>query len=209
MYKTILLDIDGTILDSEKGLILAFQKSLKDNLGLKKGIKDLESIIGMEEEEATRLFTDNDFYKKKIISEWSNNVKNSKERAQLFPDVEDTLMMLKKKGTKLGIVTSKTNLHMKNEFNHLGINNYFDVIVTLNSVTHPKPHPEPLELALKKTKSKKNETLFIGDSIFDLDCAKNTGVDFALASWGAKSNDRLYKNPIILNTFKDILNYAK
>lgn len=205
MYKTIILDIDGTILDSERVLLSAFQKCLKETMGLEKSIEDLELIIGMKEDEVAKLFTNNDFEKKKIISQWSNNVKNSEERAQLYPHVEATLSTLKKNGIKLGIVTSKKDLHMKNEFNHLGINKYFDVIVTSDSVTNAKPHPEPLELAIKKTNSKKNETLFVGDSIFDLGCAENTGVDFALASWGAKSDDRLYKTSIILNSFKDLL----
>lgn len=209
MYKTIILDIDGTILDSEKVLLLSFQKSLKETIGLEKNLKELELIIGMEENNAAKLFTDNNLNQKKITTNWSNNVIEFKNFANLFPYVEDTLKNLKHNGIKLGIATSKKDLHMKNEFNHLGINHYFDVIITIDNVKNPKPHPESLELAIRKMNSKKSETLFIGDSIFDLKCAENAGVDFALASWGAKPDERLYKSLIILNSFKDILYYIK
>ncbi|NLM68324.1 MAG: HAD family hydrolase [Enterococcus sp.] len=208
MYKTILLDIDGTILDSEKVLLSALQESIRDTIGLKTNFKDLEVTIGMREEEVSRLFTDNTFEQKKIITQWSNNIKNTKNRAQLFPHVESTLFNLKKNGVELGIVTSKTDLHMENDFNYLGINKYFSVIVTSDNVINPKPHPEPLELAIKKIETNKNETLYVGDSIFDFYCAKNAGVDFALATWGAKDDDKLYNNSIILNDFKDILDFA-
>ena len=208
MYKTILLDIDGTILDSEKVLLSSLQKSVQDVIGLKINFKDLEATIGMEELEVSRLFTSSSFDQQEIITRWSDNIKNTKERAQLYPHVETTLSNLYKNGTKLGIVTSKTNLHMENDFNYLGINKYFSAIITSDSVVNTKPHPEPIELAIKKLEASKKETLYIGDSIFDLGCAKNAGVDFALATWGAKDDDRLYNDSIILKSFKDILKFV-
>ena len=47
MYKTILFDIDGTLLDSEKNLLTAFQSALRDVLHISRGLAELEAIIGL------------------------------------------------------------------------------------------------------------------------------------------------------------------
>ena len=49
-----------------------------------------------------------------------------------------------------------------------------------------KPYPDQLLKIIKKTKIKKNNCIFIGDTIFDKKAAVAAGIDFALASYGYK-----------------------
>lgn len=51
-----------------------------------------------------------------------------------------------------------------------------------------------------------NQAVYIGDSIYDMQCAKSTGVKFALALWGSKTRADFEKADYVLNTPKDILN---
>ena len=57
MYKTILFDIDGTLLDSEKNLLTAFQSALRDVLHISRDRQNLEQFSGLNEKKAALLFT--------------------------------------------------------------------------------------------------------------------------------------------------------
>lgn len=207
MYKTILFDIDGTLLDSEKNLLTAFQSALRDVLHISRGLAELEAIIGLHEKKAAALFTADPKEQDCIIKRWTQYVKNSPAPPPLFPLVVSTLLELKKRQIVTGIVTSKTKEHMENDFNKHNITGMFDVIITSDQVSCPKPHPEPLALALQKTGSAKDTSLYVGDTYSDLLCAQNCGISFALALWGAKEDPRLSKADHKLRQFSDLLAY--
>ncbi|WP_270778764.1 HAD family hydrolase [Holdemanella biformis] len=206
MYKTILFDIDGTLIDSEKYLMDALNKALKDIFNLSLTIKDFEFLLGKTETEIAKLVTSNKSLQKKLTKEWTKNVSLQKEPPILFNNVLETLYILKKRNIKIGIVTSKTKIHMKNDFDKLNINHLFDVIVNADMVTNTKPNAEPLLAAIKKLHSTPNDTLFIGDTHSDLECARNANIKFGLALWGTKLH---LDDPKILylNSFEDVINY--
>ena len=85
---------------------------------------------------------------------------------------------------KLGIVTSKTKAEFDEEVTHFGLNKYFGVIICADDTKKHKPNPEPLLKYMELANAKPEETLYIGDSIYDMQCAKSSGVDFAFAKWG-------------------------
>lgn len=206
MYKTILFDIDGTLIDSEKYLIDALNKALKDIFNLSLTIKDFEFLLGKTETEIAKLVTSHKRLQNKLTKEWTKNVSLQKEPPTLFNNVLETLHILKEKNIKIGIVTSKTKIHMKNDFDKLNINHLFDVIVNADMVTNTKPNAEPLLVAMEKLQATSDETLFIGDTNSDLECAKNANVKFGLALWGTKLHlDD--PNILYLNSFEDVLNY--
>ena len=49
-----------------------------------------------------------------------------------------------------------------------------------------KPSPAPMLRYMELTGATPAETLFVGDTVFDAECAHGAGVDFALAVWGAQ-----------------------
>ncbi|MEG0450304.1 MAG: HAD hydrolase-like protein, partial [Lysinibacillus sp.] len=69
-----------------------------------------------------------------------------------------------------------------------------------------KPHPEPLLVCLEGLHATKNEAVYIGDSIYDMQCANSAGVKFALALWGSKTTNGFESADYVLNAPKDILN---
>ena len=47
-----------------------------------------------------------------------------------------------------------------------------------------KPEPGPLLKYMERTGAKPSEVLYVGDTVYDMQCARGAGVDFALARWG-------------------------
>jgi pyrophosphatase PpaX len=66
----------------------------------------------------------------------------------------------------------------------VGLEGAFEVIVGADSVTHPKPHPEPVLKALELLAADPARTVFIGDSRHDLECGRAACVKTAAVLWG-------------------------
>ena len=92
---------------------------------------------------------------------------------------------LSERGVRLGIVTSRTRAEM--DMNAIGpYLPLFQAVVSADMVSHPKPHPEPLETCLSLLGVPREEALYVGDSLPDRGCSAGAGVDFALGLWGTR-----------------------
>lgn len=105
------------------------------------------------------------------------------DRITLFPGIKEMLGQLKDLGYKLAIVTSRAELTTNEALEKYEIQDYFDVVVTCDDTDKHKPDPEPVFIALKKLNSNADESLMIGDSMYDISCAKNAGVLSVLVGW--------------------------
>ena len=204
MIDTILLDIDGTMLDSKSCLLSCLKLALKKTLDIEVPISTLESTMGMHEKEVAALFTKQPIKQQELQDSWTYYVKNNPNLPNLYHDVQDTLLFLKSKNIKLGIVTSKTKEHMKNDFYKLNINHLFDIIVTSDDITHPKPDGEPITYALNQLNSQKEYSIYVGDTYSDYLSACHAGVTFYLASWDLSADSSLDKIKNRLVRFADL-----
>ncbi|MEG1409772.1 MAG: HAD family hydrolase [Terrisporobacter sp.] len=183
MYKLIVFDIDGTLLDTEVAVLKGLKKCLNDHHNINVELKDLEFAIGMPGDEVFANFGINDdgF----SYSKWIKYVDDFRDEINLFNGIEETLQCLKNKNITLGIATSKTRYEYDTTVKSFGINDYFDHVVCIDEVSNPKPHGEPLLKILNEANLSNNEALFLGDTSFDIECARNADIDFGLALWGA------------------------
>src|SRR5699024_10472546 len=85
------------------------------------------------------------------------------------------------------------------------LSNIFHYIISASDTENHKPHPDPLLFCLKELGADKNETVYIGDSIYDMQSAKSAGIKFALALWGSKTIKGFETADYILNKPRDIL----
>lgn len=201
MYKLIIFDIDGTLLDTEVAVLKGLQKCLKEHHNITSELKDLEFAIGMPGNEVFANFNIND--DGSSYNKWIKYIDDFKNEINLFDGIEDTLKYLKEKDIILGIATSKTRYEYNTTVKSFNINNYFDYVICIDEVTNPKPHEEAILKILEKSSISKDKALFIGDTYFDIECARNANIDFGLALWGAheKCRDLCYKH---FDTPKDI-----
>jgi pyrophosphatase PpaX len=90
-----------------------------------------------------------------------------------------------------GVVTSKGDALATRGLTHVGLAQYFDVIVGCDSCTRHKPDPEPVLLALERLGYEPNEAVFIGDSVHDVAAGNAAGVTTIAALWGPFSHSDL------------------
>jgi pyrophosphatase PpaX len=69
-------------------------------------------------------------------------------------------------------------------FKRLGIEPWFDVVVTCDDTVTHKPDPEPIQLALERLGARPADAAYVGDSPFDVAAARAAGVFAVAVSWG-------------------------
>jgi HAD superfamily hydrolase (TIGR01549 family) len=126
---------------------------------------------------------------------------------KLFAGAQDIIEELYLNNYTLGIVTSRLGFTAMKILEMYNIAKYFKSIITADMCANHKPHPEPLLRCMNEIDGIKSETIFIGDTVFDLECAKNAGIKSILVSWSNLDMDSLSEKPdFVINRFEDIKN---
>ena len=206
MFKYVIFDVDGTILDTEKAILKSLQKVLKEE-GEDYQQEDLRFALGIPGDATLKRLGIPDI--ERVSPKWSQTVLEFSQEVHIFDGLKEVIEALSASPIRTGIVTSKTKQEVIDEFDPFGISNHFEHIICATDTKNHKPHPEPLLVCLERLKAIKDESIYIGDSIYDMQCAKSAGVKFALALWGSKSTEGFESADFILKEPKDILGLIK
>lgn len=198
-----IFDVDGTILDTEKAILKSLQKVLREE-GKDYQLEDLRFALGIPGKETLRRLDVIDV--ERIHPKWAQIVLEFSQEVQMFKDIKEIIKVLSESPIRTGIVTSKTKQELIDEFEPFGLSSFFEHTICEDDTENHKPHPEPLLVCLERLNATKNEAIYIGDSIYDMQCANSAGVKFALALWGSKTTKGFESADYVLNAPKDILN---
>ena len=187
-YRHIVFDVDGTLVDSESCILHAFRDALERQSGKKYPLEELTFCLGITGADAVKRFPELDG--DRLLEEWTAGLETYAHTAGIFPGIPELLTTLKNRGCQLGVATSRTHAEFDKDLERSGLGALFgQVICADDSETH-KPQPGPLLKYMELTGAKREEILYVGDSLYDSLCAQGAGVDFALAVWGSHTKDR-------------------
>lgn len=206
MFKYVIFDVDGTILDTENAILKSLQKVLKEE-GKDYQLEDLRFALGIPGIETLKKLNVTDL--ERIHPIWSETVLEFSHEVSVFQDIENVIKTLSESAVRNGIVTSKTKQELIDEFEPFGLSSFFEYTICASDTEKHKPHPEPLLACLDGLNANQDETIYIGDSIYDLQCAKSAGVKFALALWGSKTTEGFESAEFVLKEPKAILDLIK
>ncbi|MCG8568648.1 MAG: HAD family hydrolase [Spirochaetes bacterium] len=208
-YQCYLFDADGTLMDTMDLIYQCFKNTTQhyvnkvfdratvlSYVGLP-FLEQLEKLIGKQSDQKAEEILK--FHKEYQLSIYQNYLK-------LYPYVKDTLIELKNKNKKLGVISSREHRTLDLFLKQFDIFHLFDIVLSPSDCARPKPHPDPVLLALQKLSIYPTEALFVGDAVFDLDCGKAAGVDTALVSWSHLILDELNNPPTwLLKNFHQLI----
>ena len=171
------------MIDTEYALLHSLRDILKEEYDRNYKIEELEFALGITGEAAIEQLEISNI--KYAIELWNDKLNKYKETVCVFNGIEELLKQLSL-NYKLGIVTSKTKEEFEEEVVHFGLNKYNEIIICADDTKKHKTNPEPLLKYMELANAKNNEIIYIGDSIYDMQCAKASNVDFVFAKWGNK-----------------------
>lgn len=183
-YRYVAFDLDGTLIDSEEAVLCSLRDTLLRVTGREYPLSELIFSLGIPGLNCLEQLGIT--HPAEALALWEENLCHYQDRVKLFPTVPELLATLAGLGVSLGAVTSKTRAELDYDFIPLGLGARLPTVVTASDTALHKPHPEPLLKFMERTGATPEQTLYVGDSPYDGQCAHSAGVDFALAVWGCK-----------------------
>jgi HAD superfamily hydrolase (TIGR01549 family) len=102
-----------------------------------------------------------------------------------FPGVVDMLDALSRSGHRLGVLTTATRRAATTMLTAADLAGYFPVLVGGDEVSRPKPAPDGLELTCRRLGTGATDTVYVGDTAVDLQCAEAANASGIHAAWGS------------------------
>ncbi len=209
--KAVLFDFDGTIMDTNEVIINSWQHTFRNLTGKEADVNMLLGTFG----EPLEISID------KMLPEFSRDDAmriyreyqycNFKGLISLFPGVVEVLRELKEKDIKTAIVTSRLRRTTMEGIEKFHLHDFFDTVVTMEDTKKHKPDAEPAFEALRRLDIEAERAIMVGDSKFDIMCARNAGVKSVLVDWSVAAQAESgieNKADFKIRSLKELLNFV-
>ena len=213
-YNTIIFDLDGTILDTLDDLAISVNYALgQKNLPLRTK-EEIRMFVGngiakLIERAVPKGCTKED--EKCVLQIFKEHYKiHSADNTKPYDGIIDILNDLKNSGCTLAVVSNKADFAVR-DLCETSFNGIFHLAIGDRDGIRLKPYPDSVNEVIEITNSKKDKTVYIGDSEVDIITAKNACLDCISVSWGFKDRDFLIKNgaSVIADSVLDLKKYLE
>ena len=212
--KMILIDVDGTLVDSVPDLAYCVDEMMKALGREPHGETKVRDWVGNGVERLTRRAligqldgepSDEDFAKGyPIFLELYKD--NTSKRSCLYPGVREGLDYMKLQGYRLGCVTNKDAQFTIPLLKGLGIYDEFGIVVSGDTLPVKKPDPQPLLHAAAHFGVGAEDSLMLGDSKSDVTAARNAGFQIVCMSYGYNHGEdiRNYHPDAVIDSMEEL-----
>lgn len=210
MNKTIrgvILDVDGTLIDSNDAHAHAFERAFED-LAYSIAYPEIRRLIGRGGKEIIKKLAglDDDSEESKAIRDKQGEYfrKDYLPQLQAFPKAKELLIRMKAEGLKLVVGSSANEKDLGLLLEKIGITNLLDDTTSSSDVERAKPCPDILEVSLKKMKLSASNVLMLGDTPYDIEAARRADVGAVALRCGGWSEKDLSAAVAIYDDPKDL-----
>jgi len=211
-FRCALFDIDGTLVDTVDLIVRALDHTFRKHLGVQISRDELRRTIGLPLHRQVRLFDhlvgfvpDHRAMEADEIAYYESH----QHLERVIPEAVQALKHAREAGLRTALVTSKNRVELETFLPRLNVNGWVDVVVSASDVARPKPAPDPVLVALERLNALPEEAVFVGDTVYDIHCAREAGVRVIAVGWGAhptemlraEAPDWLFREPAQLREF--------
>lgn len=210
-------DLDGTILNSADDLIFSLNVLLSE-LGQKNvSTNQVNMLVGngalamIKKAFEINNVKSNDIDYEKLKQKFLDIYKTCYvKKSKLYPFTYEILELLKEKKIKMLLISNKPEYFVKKILDHFNISKYFASISGGDTFSFRKPNAKHLTETIANAGIDKYNCIFIGDSIADAECAKNSKSQLILLEHGySKENIKLMGADYIFKDLKQLYSYFK
>lgn len=202
-WQAVLLDLDGTMVDTLDDFVLALQAMLTDlgapwcHYTLQRAV--VEPLVGKGSENlviqalaqvqqalgATENIVVDAALQQRALQCYLERYRVINGRhARVYDGVREALAHWHRQGVPMACVTNKPTLYARELLERVGLAAYFAVVLGGDAVARKKPDPMALLLACQQLGSTPAQTLMVGDSSNDVQAARAAGCPVVLVRYG-------------------------
>lgn len=193
--KHIIFDFDGTLGDTRHNIVVTFQATMRD-MGLEvRSVEECVATIGLTLEDGfLQLYpTMSPEEAERCVDRYRDIFNRSIEELmpQCFEGVYSTLDELRRRGVTMSIASSRSMPSLLLFMQNMGIADYFCYTLGSDSVSHHKPHPEPVLKTLEILDLSPSEVVVVGDMPVDIAMARGASVRSVGVTYGNSTLEEL------------------
>lgn len=196
MYKLIIFDLDGTLLDTLEDIANSTNFALSQFNFPQHTLTEYCNFIGNGLVKLIERSLPENQRSADVISMVKNEFikhyfAHAEELTKAFPGITDLLDKLQKENFKLAIASNKTHPATASLAKRFFADIRFTDVFGQREGHPVKPNPAILEEIIQNANVRKKEVLYVGDSGVDVATAQNAGVDFVGVLWGFRPRREL------------------
>ena len=212
--EMILMDVDGTLVDSVPDLAYCVDELMKQLGRPLHGEEKVRDWVGNGVERLVRRALigqldgepDEDDFAQAYPVFLELYAENTSQRSALYPGIREGLDYLKAQGYRLGCVTNKAAQFTLPLLKDLGIHDDFEIIVAGDTLPKKKPDPLPLLHAAENLGVAPSAALMVGDSRSDVKAARAASFQIICMSYGYNHGEdiRNYNPDAVIDSLTEI-----
>ena len=199
--KVIMIDLDGTLLDTAEDLALSANLMLKDLNMPEQSTATIRSYIGKGIQKLVkRTLTgqldgepDAALFAKALPIYEQHYANNLSRNTRPYPGVVEGVAALQQAGFRLACITNKAEAFTLPLLRATGLFDKFEIILSGDSLPKKKPDPLPLTHICKHFNAQPHEALLIGDSLNDAIAARAAGCHVFCVTYGYNEGRNVYE----------------
>lgn len=177
MIKAVLFDFDGTLLNTNDLIFTSYEYAFVKVLGRSITEEEIHDLYGKPLYSSLAKY--GEFQDRLCDTYREFNESHHDKLVKTFDLAADGVRKIKAHGFKTAVVTSKRRSTLEKGIRILGLDDFFDVLITPDNTDRHKPDPQPVLKACELLGVSPDEAIMVGDSIFDFECAKRAGAALA------------------------------
>jgi HAD superfamily hydrolase (TIGR01509 family) len=191
VVRVVILDVDGTLMDTNYLHTEAWARAL-DEVGHRAPRAEVHKQIGKGSDQLIREFVEEEDAAEKVDERHGELYGELQYYGYPLPGAKELIASLAERGYEVWFVTSAKPEELEMHQERLESEEKISGVVNSSEVERSKPAPDIFELALEKTGSSTEETVSVGDAIWDIEAANQIGIrTVAVLSGGAFSEEEL------------------
>ncbi len=183
-----LVDVDGTLVDSNYHHTLAWSRALRDH-GEDAHLAAIHRLVGMGSTDMLHSLigrTD-----EAVTKSWRSHFDALLPEIRAIDGADQLLHALHDCGFVVVLATSSPEDLLQELLSGLDGSEFVDVVITADDVDQAKPHPDIFEVALDRADLTTDRALALGDSVWDVEAARRAGLGTVAVETGGFSRFEL------------------
>lgn len=195
MIEAVLFDCDGTLADSDPMITASLVDALRD-LGYTTTAKAVRTVIGPPLSEMAEALVGPLTAEQhtQLHERYFAHAVPRRPEVRPIAGAQALLDALRARGIRLAMVTNKVEASTAAQLKQFGWEDVFAVVVAADSVSNPKPAPDPAIEALRRLGVAPGDAAFVGDTESDTSCACDAGIPLIIGLVGTRDAATLRAN---------------